>query len=317
MQYRLLGNTGLRVSILGLGSASLGGVYGDVEETQAISTVHRAFELGVNVFDSSPYYGQTRGETVLGKGLEGLPRGDYVLMTKCGRDGPDDFDFSARRLHASIDESLARLQTDHVDILSLHDVEFGNLDQIFSESLPALREIVRSGKARFVGMTGLPLQIFRRALEARAEFDTVLSYCHATLFDQLLIDLMPDLQAAGIGVINASTAAMGLLSSHGPRDWHPAPADIQTACQQAADLCAQRGVELAELALQYSCALPGIATHLCGTASPGEITANVEACQQKPDPELLVAVQQALEPIRNRSWPQGLPENQDPPIDPS
>ena len=78
LQYRLLGNTGLRVSILGLGSASLGGVYGDVEEAAAVATVHRAFELGVNVFDSSPYYGQRRGETVLGKGYR-----VYRVPTTC------------------------------------------------------------------------------------------------------------------------------------------------------------------------------------------------------------------------------------------
>ena len=309
MQLRPLGTTGLRVSPLGLGAANLGGVYGEVTERQAVATVHRAFELGVNVFDASPYYGRTRAETVLGKALCSLPRDRYVLMTKCGRYDTAQFDFSPARLRQSLDESLQRLQTDHVDVLALHDVEFGDLEVILRESLPLLHEWKATGKVRFCGITGLPLRVFRRALELGARLDTVLTYCHATLFDNTLLELLPAFQQRGIGVINASPMAMGLLSARGPQPWHPADDDLKATCRKAARHCERRGVSLAELAVQFACALPGIATTLCGTADPREIEQNVRASTRPLDATLLGEVRTILHPIKNRTWIQGRPEN--------
>jgi len=309
VEQRPLGRTGLRVSALGLGAASLGGVYGEVDEGTAIATVHRAFELGVNVFDSSPYYGSTRAETVIGKALRTLPREAIVVMTKCGRYGQDEFDFSPARIRRSVDDSLRRLQTDRVDVCQLHDVEFGDLDKILDEGLATLHELRAQGKVRHVGITGLPLAVFTRALARRAPLDTVLSYCHATLFDDTLLPLLPALAAAGIGVINASPTAMGLLSSRGPRDWHPAPPPVAACCRAAAAACKAHGVEIAELAIQYSCSRPGIATTICGAASPAEIEANVRALDRNDDGALLAHAQALLQPIRGATWPQGRPEN--------
>jgi len=310
LHYRPLGSTGLQVSALGFGAANLGGIYGDLDEQEGIRSVHRAFDLGVTLFDTSPYYGTTRSETVLGRALRGLPRDRYVLSTKAGRYDQDDFDFSPARLRRSLDESLARLQTDHVDILLLHDVEFGDLDAILRESLPAIAALKQTGKVRFVGFSGLPLAIFRRGLASGVPFDVALSYAHATLFDSTLMTIAPDLAARGIGLITASPVALGLLSSHGPRDWHPAPTPIRDACRTAAELCRARGVELAELAISYTCTLPGIGATLCGPGSVREIEANVRAATTPPDRDLLTAVQRVLAPIRNQSWPQGRNENQ-------
>ena len=310
MHHRPLGNTGIQVSALGFGAANLGGIYGDLDEQEGIRAVHRAFELGVTLFDTSPYYGTTRSETVLGKALRSLPRDRYVLSTKAGRYDVGDFDFSPARLRSSLDESLRRLQTDYVDILLLHDVEFGDLEAILRESLPAAAALKATGKVRCVGFSGLPLAIFRRGLASGVPFDVALSYAHATLFDSTLVALAPGFAARGIGLLNASPAALGLLSSHGPRDWHPAPAAIRTACRAAADLCRARGVELAELAIAYSTRLPGIDATLCGPGSVREIEANVRAAETPPDPDLLAAVQRVLAPIKDHSWPQGRPENQ-------
>lgn len=308
--YRPLGTTGLQVSALGLGAASLGGIYGPIDERLAHRTVHRAFELGVTLFDASPYYGITRGETVLGQALRSLPRDRYVLSTKAGRYDTDRFDFSPARLRASLDESLQRLQTDWIDVFLLHDVEFVELDRTLQEGLATLDALKATGKVRHIGFSGLPLAIFRRALALGVPCDVVLSYCHATLFDQTLCTLAPRLAERGIGLLNASPAAMGLLSSHGPQPWHPAPDAVRAACRQAAELCAARGVELAELALAFSCSLPGPAATLCGTALPDEIECNVRAATTAPDAELLAAVRAVLEPIRDRTWVQGRPENQ-------
>lgn len=310
MRYRPLGSTGLVVSELGLGAANLGGEYGAVAEASAIATVHRAFDLGITLFDASPYYGRTRAETVLGKALATLPRDRYVLSTKAGRYGPADFDFRPERLRQSLDESLGRLGVDHIDVFLLHDVEFADLGFVLRESLPAMHALKATGKVRAVGMSGLPLAIFHRAFAAGAVLDVALSYCHATLFDTTLIGMAPEFAARGIGLLNASPAAMGLLSSHGPRDWHPAPPAVRAACRRAAELCKARGVEFAELALATTIALPGPAATLCGTADPAEITANVRAIATPPDGELLAAVRAVLAPIQDHTWLQGRPENQ-------
>src|SRR6185295_15632452 len=130
MQYRQLGQTGLKVSILGYGASALGGVFGEIDEPESIKTVHIALDLGLNFIDVSPYYGLTRAETVLGKALKGIPRDRYYLATKVGRYGPAEFDFSAGRVIASVDESLTRLGVDYLDLIQCHDIEFGSLDQV-------------------------------------------------------------------------------------------------------------------------------------------------------------------------------------------
>src|ERR1700730_15846431 len=129
MEYRKLGGTGLEVSMLGFGASPLGNVFGTTDPTEGKRAVHLAIDRGINFFDVSPYYGLTLAEDRLGEALVGS-RDKVVLATKCGRYGADHFDFSARRVTASIDESLKRLRTDYVDLLQAHDVEFGDVQQI-------------------------------------------------------------------------------------------------------------------------------------------------------------------------------------------
>ena len=150
----------------------------DSDEGEGIRTVHVALEEGINLIDVAPYYGQTRAEAVLGKALRGIPRESYYLATKVGRYGAREFDFSSRRVTESVDESLGRLGTDHIDLIQVHDIEFGSLEIIIEETIPALRELQHSGKVGHVGITGLPVGIFSRVAQ-RAEVDTVLSY-HVT-----------------------------------------------------------------------------------------------------------------------------------------
>jgi L-galactose dehydrogenase len=308
MEYRVLGKTGLMVSALSLGASPLGSVFRPVDEAEGIRAVHTAIDLGINLIDVSPYYGLTKAETVLGKALKEISRDKYYLATKVGRYGDDVFDFSAGRVAASLDDSLARLNVDYVDILQCHDVEFGDLDQVVNETLPALRKLQAQGKARFVGVTGLPLKVFRYVLE-RAALDTLLSYCHCCLNDTSLDTLTPYLKERQTGVINASPLSMGLLSNRGAPDWHPAPAEIKTACARAAAFCREQGQDISRLALQFSVAHPDLATTLVGTASPGNIAKNVRWLEEPMDRELLSQVMQMLEPVHNQTWPSGRPEN--------
>ena len=308
MDYRLLGKTGLRVSALSLGASSLGGVFRPVDEADAIRTVFTAIDLGINLIDVSPYYGLTRAETILGKALKHIPRTKYYLATKAGRYGDAEFDFSAARVTASLDESLARLNVEYVDILQCHDIEFGSLDQVVNETLPALRRLQAQGKARFVGVTGLPLKIFRVVLD-RAEVDTLLSYCHYSLNDTALESLLPFLKQKQVGVINASPLSMGLLSNRGAPGWHPAPDDVKAVCARAAAFCREQGVDIAQLAIQFSVANPDLATTLVGTASPDNLAKNVRWLQEPTNAALMDEVKRILAPVHNRTWPSGRPEN--------
>lgn len=308
MQYRVLGKTGLNVSILGYGASPLGNVFGQVSEPDGIRTVHTALDLGINFIDVSPYYGLTLAEQVLGKALKPIPRDRYVLATKVGRYGDASFDFSAARVTASVDESLARLGVDHIDLIQCHDIEFVGLDQIVQETLPALRRLQAQGKVGFVGITGLPLKIFETIL-AQVPVDTILSYCRYSLNDTSLAALIPTLQTMNVGTISASPLGMGLLTNQGTPDWHPAPAAIKAKCAEAAAFCRDQGTDIAKVALQYALSNPAIQTTLVGTASAENIVSNVQWLEAPADEALLSQVLSILAPIHNQTWQSGLPEN--------
>jgi L-galactose dehydrogenase len=310
VEYRPLGRTGLNVSVLSFGASSLGGVFHQVDKPSAMRTVSTAIDLGINFIDVSPFYGVTRAETVLGEALAEIPRDAYYLATKVGRYDQEEFDFSAERVTRSVDESLARLQVDHVDLIQCHDIEFGDLDQIVEETVPALREVVTAGKARFIGITGLPLKVFRHVIE-RTQVDTVLSYCRYSLNDTGLEKLSEFLEERSVGVISASPLSMGLLTERGPPEWHPAPAAIQEAARRAALHCRSKGKDIAELALQFALAEPRIATTLVGTANPENLRRNCEWIERAPDAELLREVRAILAPVQNETWPSGREENND------
>lgn len=310
MQYRALGKTGMNVSILSFGASSLGGVFGNVTEEQCVRTVHTALDGGVNLIDTSPYYGLTRSEQMLNACLRGVARDRYYLTTKVGRYGSEikDFDFSAGRVTRSVDESLQRIGVDYVDVIQAHDVEFGDVSQVIEETIPALRKVQQAGKARFVGITGLPLRTLLHIAE-RAAVDTVLSYCHYELNDTALIDYVPKFEQLGVAVINASPLGMGLLTHRPLPDWHPAPEALRQACREAAALCAQRGARLEKLAVQFSLADERIPTTLVGSARPESIADNLRWAAEPMDEGLLREVQAILAPVHNLTWPQGRPEN--------
>jgi L-galactose dehydrogenase len=311
MNYRPLGKTQLKVSALAYGGSSLGSVFHPIDETEGIRSVHAALDHGINLIDTAPYYGATRAETVLGQALKGIRRDRYYLATKVARYGPDlkDFDFSAARVTRSVEESLARLGVDYVDFIQVHDMEFGRIRQIIDETLPALFRLRAAGKARFVGITALPVHLFKRVLDEVPEVDQVQSYCHYTLNDTALADLLPYLKTKNVGIFNSAPLAMRLLSNDGPPGWHPAPAELRARCAEAAAFCRRRGADLSHLALQFSLANPDIHTHVVGTASVDRVLENIRVASIPPDPELLAGVLNLLQPVHNLTWPSGRPEN--------
>ncbi|KAL6964179.1 L-galactose 1-dehydrogenase [Sarracenia purpurea var. burkii] len=316
LELRALGNTGLKVSSVGFGASPLGNVFGPVSDHDAVASVREAIRLGIKFFDTSPYYGGTLSEKVLGKALKalGIPRSEYIVSTKCGR-YVEGFDFSAERVTRSIDESLARLQLDYVDILQCHDIEFGSLDQIVNETIPALQKLKEAGKIRFIGITGLPLGVFTYVLDRvpPGTVDVILSYCHYGINDSSLEDLLPYLKNKGVGVISASPLAMGLLTESGPPEWHPASPELKVACQAAAAYCKEKGKNISKLAMQYSLSNKDISSILVGMNSVKQVKENVAAAIELEtvgkDEKTLSEVEEILEPVKNQTWPSGVQQS--------
>jgi L-galactose dehydrogenase len=307
MQYRDFGNTGLKVSALSLGGGPLGGFYGPVDEAEGVRCVHTALDLGINFIDTAPFYGITRSESRLGEALKGVPRDRYYLSTKVGRYDHRQFDFSAARVTASVDESLKRLQIDYADVIVCHDIEFTNMQQIVDETLPALRKVRDAGKFRFLAVSGLPLKIYRYILD-RTDLDVILSYCHCALNDTTLLGLVPYLNTKGVGIINASPLSMGLLAN-APMDWHPAPEVLKQTATKAAEHCKKRGTSLERLAIQFAGSVDAVNTHLVGAAQTALIERNVQWFSEKPDPQLLAEVREIFKPVQDMTWQSGLAEN--------
>src|SRR5262245_5104067 len=312
MQFRPLGRTGLRLSWLSFGASSLGAEFRPVDLNEAIHSVRVALDLGMNFIDTSPFYGRGMSECLLGVALRGVPRDRYLLGTKLGRYDRDHFDFSARRVAESLDVSLHRLGVEHLDIILCHDIEFVDMAQVVEETLPALRRAQAQGKVRFVGISGYPMKIFRYVLD-RAPLDVVLSYNHYTLQNTMLADLVPYLQGKGVGILNAAPFSARLLTNAPLPPWHKATAEVRSVCRRAAEHCTARGVDIAQLALQYSIAHPDMATCIVGSANPENVRKWAEWAAKPIDPGLLGEVLAILKPVHNWFYIEGRPENNDTP----
>jgi aryl-alcohol dehydrogenase-like predicted oxidoreductase len=309
MQTRPLGTTGLSLPILGFGASSLGQEFRNVTVEEALRSVRVALDCGLNLIDTSPFYGRGMSEVLLGVALKGVPRGQYTLCTKLGRYDLQHFDFSARRVAESIDVSLHRLGTDHLDILLCHDIEFVPMQQIVDETLPAIRKAVAAGKVRFVGFSGYPQKIFRFIAD-QTPVDCVLSYNQYTLQNtRFAEETVPYLKARGIGAMNAGPFSARLLTNASLPAWLKEPEAVKAAARAAAALCAQRGSDIAKLALQFSCSHPDIATTIAGSANPENIRNWARWIEEPIDTGLLEEVRAIFRPVHNIGHVEGLPEN--------
>jgi L-galactose dehydrogenase len=310
MQYRELPHSSLEVSILGFGASPLGNEFRPVDPAEAERAVHYAIDRGINFFDVSPYYGRTLAEERLGSALAGL-RQKIVLATKCGRYDTASFDYSAERTMRSAEESLRRLRTDYLDILHVHDIEFGDRDQILNETIPALKQLKQQGKIRLFGITGLPLKVLAD-VAVRGEVDIVMSYCrYNLLIRDLDLHLTPVLKEHGIGLLNASPLHMGILTECGAPGWHPAPERVKKAGQKIVELCRSKGINAASAALRFCLDHPDVSSTFVGIAKPEHVDANLKSLELRSDPDFLAAIERLTGPDLNITWPSGLPENQD------
>ena len=295
----------MKVSNLGFGASSLGGVFHSIREEEGIEAVHTAVDNGINFIDVSPYYGHLKAETVLGKALKDIPREKYYLSTKVGRyghNGVNTWDYSAKRAQESVYESMERLNVDYIDLINVHDIEFqgdmeGGLQLIVDETLPALVELREKVIVKHVGITDLQPENLKWVVEhaPAGTVESILNFCHYSLNDTLLADYLGFFEQHNVGVINASPFSMGLLSQRGAPDWHPAGKDLQRACAKAAAYCEEQGYPIDKLAIQFSTSMnPRIATTLFSSANPKNVLKNIQYVNEPMDEALVQKVQEII-----------------------
>jgi L-galactose dehydrogenase len=307
MEYRTLGKTGLQVSILGFGVSPVGNVFEPVEEKEAINALHFGMDNGINFFDVAPFYGDTLAETRLGKALKGK-RQNILLATKvCRYIG--HFDFSYQRVINGIDESLQRLQTDYVDLFQLHDIEFGSKEQVLNEAVPAILKVKESGKARFIGITGLPVR-YLASIARAVNPDTVLSWAHYNLLeDEVNDELVPLSIEKGFGLMNAAPFLQRILTNAPLPPWHRSPEPLKQIQPKLIALCNKYGMDLSNVALAYAMAYPKIATTITGMCEVKTVEKNLKAIGLSIPAELLRDITELVAPVKNQMWFEGREEN--------
>ncbi|GKT50144.1 D-arabinose 1-dehydrogenase [Colletotrichum spaethianum] len=251
-----------------LGTATFNYQYvSDPDRMPAVDIVSRALELGVNAFDTSPYYGPS--ESILGSALRALapPRESYFLVTKAGRIAPTEFDYSPTWIRASVRRSLERLNTSYLDLVYTHDAEFVSPDEVVA----AVRELRRlrdeEGLVRYVGICGYPVPVLcelaEKILRETGEpVDAVQSFSHFCVQNNTLGSdaVLSRLRGAGVGVVtNASMLSMGLLTTRGVDDgpmasWHPAPSPLRKLCKSLVSIAEGAGEKMEEVALYWAMA---------------------------------------------------------------
>ncbi len=290
-----LGRTGVQVTALGLGGASLHGSYGRRNtEERALETVRRALELGIRYFDTSPGYGES--ERRMGLGLEGWPRSDYFLATKTGT-GTQPKDYTAEGTLRSVERSLERLRTDYLDLLLIHDPDDFEPSFAPGGALEALERLKSEGVIRAIGLGVRSHEFHHRAIRD-GRFDVILTYLDYTLIDQGARPLLEAARAADVGVVLGSPLATGFLterpvgqvaSERGMPEDHPWPVAAGALQRWARE----RGESLVRLALQFCLQEPAAAVTLAAALTPEEVEANVRAALDPVAPETWRALAEA------------------------
>lgn len=299
MEYRQFGRTGIAISAIGFGCWEIGGTYGRIDETGFERAVRQAIDHGINCFDTAEAYGMGVSEEALARAI-GRRRNDVVITTKFGvgyDEMPNRRDSSRARVLASIDKSLKRLDTDHVDIYLVHWPDpLTPLD----ETMRALDDIVRQGKARFVGVSNFSLTRIEQAMRRRPV--DVVQYAW-NLFDRRMeAEIFPYCAAREIAVMAYGSLAYGMLSGtfHAgmkfeESDWRAKGGMLGTlnlfrtlfgpehfprnlaAVEALKPLAAKYGKTLPQFALRWTLSNPTVGTALVGFRTPAEVSENLGA----------------------------------------
>ncbi|MGH7022609.1 MAG: aldo/keto reductase family protein, partial [Caulobacteraceae bacterium] len=299
MKYRKLGASDLEVSEISLGSWLTYGV--GVERDAAKACVDRAFDLGINFIDTANVYGHGAAESFLGEALAGRPRGSYVLATKVfGEMGPDDRGLSRAQIMKQIDASLARLNTDFVDLYQCHRYD---ADTPLEETMEALSDVVKAGKARWIGFSEWSPQHIADAFALDGVERFVSSQPqYSLLWRRPEQKVIPFCREHGVSQIVWSPLAQGVLTGKYAPGTQPA-ADTRAASEEMSGaisgwmrpevleaveklkpLAAEAGCTLAQFALAWVLREKNVASAIVGASRPSQVEENAAASDLKVDP---------------------------------
>lgn len=294
MEYRNLGRSGLRVSLVGLGCNNFGGRIG-LEETRAV--VHKAIDLGITLLDTADIYGERGGSEELMGQVLGARRKDIVLASKFGMPMDDDgvkTGASRRYIMSAVEDSLRRLRTDWLDLYQIHQVDPRTP---IDETLRALDDLVRQGKVRYVGCSNFPawqvVEALWKSHDGRMESFVSCQDEYSLLFRDPDRELIPAMQRYGLGLLPYFPLASGLLTGKYSRS-APRPEGARlTNTQRLADrymternwaiverlsaFCEQRGRTMLELAFSWLAARPTVSSVIAGATKPEQLEQNVRA----------------------------------------
>lgn len=292
-----LGRTGVTVSRLGFGAASIGGLYRAVADADAVALIDHAWDLGIRYFDAAPLYGYGNGERRMGLGLGGRPRGEFAFSTKVGRlliprveinaghdvdrqefEGREDafyvdtppvrvvYDYSYDGVMRSVEASLTRLGLDRVDILYIHDPD-NHMEQAIQGAYPALRRLRDEG---VVGAIGAGMNRWQNLVQfaRETEMDAFMLAGRYTLLDHGALDeLLPLCVENGVAVVQAGVMNSGILANPKPGatfNYAPASAEWIARAERLRAVCERFDVPLKAAAVQFALAHPSVAALVAG-----------------------------------------------------
>ncbi|MEP7053656.1 MAG: aldo/keto reductase [Actinomycetota bacterium] len=319
MRYRRLGDSGLQVSVVGVGCNNFGG---RASREASLQVVDAAFEAGINLFDTADIYGGNGGEgaseTILGEALKGR-RDEALVATKFGLPfggNPLDSGGSRRHIRRSVEASLRRLQTDYIDLYQLHTPD---PETPIDETLSALDDLVHAGKVRYIGSSNLSgWQVADADWMARDRGLTrfVSAQNEYSLLDRRIeAEVVPACEVYGVGVLPYFPLAQGLLTgkysidggelpagtrlgNDGPRARDVMTADRMDRVAKLQAYAAEIGVTLLHLAVGGLAAQPMVASVIAGATRPEQVAANAAAGLWQPDPEVLAALDEIVPSAR-------------------
>ena len=272
-QHVTLGRTGLEVTRLALGGASIGASFADDDDATTIGTVRHAWDLGIRTFDTAPLYGHGASERRMGAALSDRPRDEYVLSTKVGRlvvePGKVVFDYSADGVRRSLDASLQRLGIERIDIALIHDPD-DHWEAAIGEAWPTLERLRAEGVVGAVG-AGMNQSAMLARFARETDMEVFLLAGRYTLLEQGALDeLLPLCSERGIRVLIGGAMNSGVLADPRPGahfNYQPAPAAIVERAQRIAATCDRHGVSLRAAAMQFPLAHPAVISLVAGVRS--------------------------------------------------
>ncbi|MGA9286549.1 MAG: aldo/keto reductase family protein [Solirubrobacteraceae bacterium] len=312
MNFRKLGSSGLEVSEISLGSWLT--YSGGVEREQAEACVKAAFEEGINFIDTANVYGQGAAETLLGGALSGYERSSYVLATKVYFPmSSTDKGLSAAQIHKQIDASLKRLQTDYVDLYQCHRYDE---DTPLEETMQALTEVVKAGKARHIGFSEWPVERIEQSLALPDMARWVSSQPqYSILWRSPETEVIPLCERENISQIVWSPLAQGVLTGkYRPGEQPPEDSrassesmsgfmdrlmqdPVLEAVQRLRPIAEGIGLTMAQMALAWVLRQPNVASAIVGASRPEQVRANASASGLSLDASTLAAIDEALDGV--------------------